>query len=201
MTLAASVRVILHLLPGALAVLSICSPSRAQSFAGSTSPDTSVVSDDLPREYKQWLNEDVRWIITPEERAAFLRLGHNQDRDRFIEEFWKRRDPTPDTVENEFKEEHYRRIAYANMHFGWQKVQGWETDRGRIYIFYGPPDSIKVEPVVINGTSARKTEIWRFQSVRNGQELNLRFVDFCGCGDYRLLGKPAYLEMPELHHF
>ena len=86
----------------------------------------------------------MRWIIRPEERAAFLRLGNNQDRERFIEEFWKRRDPTPDTVENEFKEEHYRRIAYANMHFGWQKVQGWETDRGRIYILYGPPNSIKV---------------------------------------------------------
>jgi GWxTD domain-containing protein len=157
-------------------------------LAARPSPDTRVVSDDLPREYEQWLNEDVRWIMTPEERA----VGNNQDRDRFIEEFWQRRDPTPDTVENEFKEEHYGRIAYANMHFGWQKVHGWETDRGRIYIFFGPPDSIEVEPVVVNGTSAKKTEIWHFESVRNGQELNLRFVDFCACGDYRLLGKPAY---------
>ena len=92
--------------------------------------------------YRKWLNEDVSYIITDEERAAFKRLQTDEEREQFIENFWLRRDPTPDTVENEFKEEHYRRIAYANEHFA-SGVPGWKTDRGRIYIVYGPPDEIE----------------------------------------------------------
>ena len=72
---------------------------------------------ELGSTYKKWLNEDVRWIITPEELTAFKALSNDEERDAFIEQFWQRRDPTPDTEENEFKEEHYRRIAYANEHF------------------------------------------------------------------------------------
>src|ERR1700739_5111839 len=92
--------------------------------------------------YKKWLDEDVRWIITDEERAAFKQLSNDEERDQFIEAFWQRRDPTPDTIENEFKEEHYRRIAYANEHFP-AGIPGWETDRGRIYIMYGPADQVE----------------------------------------------------------
>ena len=94
------------------------------------------------RPYKKWLNEDVAYIITDEERQAFKRLATDEEREQFIEQFWLRRDPTPDTVENEFKEEHYRRIAYANEHFA-SGIPGWKTDRGRIYITYGPPDEIE----------------------------------------------------------
>ncbi|MBV9572803.1 MAG: GWxTD domain-containing protein, partial [Acidobacteriales bacterium] len=95
--------------------------------------------------YKKWLSEDVAWIITDEERAAFKQLSNDEERDQFIENFWQRRDPTPDTVENEFKEEHYRRIAYANEHFA-AGIPGWKTDRGRMYIMYGPPDEIDSHP-------------------------------------------------------
>ncbi|HVR25919.1 MAG TPA: GWxTD domain-containing protein, partial [Candidatus Polarisedimenticolia bacterium] len=69
---------------------------------------------ELSKTYKKWLNEDVVWIISDEERAAFKQLSNDEERDNFIEAFWQRRDPTPDTEENEYKEEHYRRIAYAN---------------------------------------------------------------------------------------
>jgi len=96
---------------------------------------------ELESPYRKWLNEDVSYIITDEERAAFRRLQTDEEREQFIENFWLRRDPTPDTVENEFKEEHYRRIAYANEHFP-SGIPGWKTDRGRIYIVYGPPDEI-----------------------------------------------------------
>ena len=94
-------------------------------------------SKEIKGPYKKWLDEDVAWIITDEERAAFKQLSNDEERDNFIEAFWQRRDPTPDTEENEFKEEHYRRIAYANEHFA-AGIPGWKTDRGRIYIMYGP---------------------------------------------------------------
>src|SRR6516162_11402263 len=87
---------------------------------------------------KKWLDEDVAYIITDEERAAFKRLTTDEEREQFIEQFWLRRDPSPDSIENEFKEEHYRRIAYANENFA-SGIPGWKTDRGRIYIKFGPP--------------------------------------------------------------
>ena len=92
---------------------------------------------ELETPYRKWLNEDVAWIITDEERSAFKRLQTDEEREQFIENFWLRRDPTPDTVENEFKEEHYRRMAYANERFA-SGIPGWRTDRGQIYIKYGP---------------------------------------------------------------
>ncbi len=87
----------------------------------------------------------MRYIITPEEEQAFKLLGTDEERDEFIEQFWLRRDPTPDTEENEFREEHYRRIQYANEHFA-AGIPGWRTDRGRIYIVWGPPDEIESHP-------------------------------------------------------
>src|SRR5712664_2622702 len=94
---------------------------------------------ELPSAYDIWEKTDVAYIMTDEERQAFHRLSNDEERDSFIEQFWLRRDPTPDTVENELKEEHYRRIAYANERFA-SGIPGWKTDRGQIYIKYGPPD-------------------------------------------------------------
>jgi GWxTD domain-containing protein len=146
--------------------------------------------------YKKWLNEDVAWIITDEERAAFKQLSNDEERDNFIEAFWQRRDPTPDTVENEFKEEHYRRIAYANEHFA-AGIPGWKTDRGRIYIMYGPADEIESHPsggsyqrpMEEGGgeTSTFPFEQWRYRYLEGiGQEVIIEFVDDCMCGAYEM---------------
>ena len=94
---------------------------------------------ELASPYNKWLDEEVRWIISDEERTAFKRLQTDDEKQSFIENFWLRRDPTPDTEENEFKEEHYRRIAWANDRFA-SGIPGWKTDRGMIYIKFGPPD-------------------------------------------------------------
>ena len=91
---------------------------------------------ELDSQYKKWLDEDVIYIITPEERHTFLHLPTNEEREQFIEAFWQRRNPDPDSPENTFKEEHYRRIAYANEHYA-SGIPGWKTDRGRIYIMWG----------------------------------------------------------------
>ncbi|HXY00689.1 MAG TPA: GWxTD domain-containing protein, partial [Candidatus Limnocylindrales bacterium] len=95
--------------------------------------------------YGDWLREDVPYIISDEEKAAFLRLETNEERDQFIEDFWRRRNPDPESLENTFKEEHYRRIAYANEHFA-SGIPGWKTDRGHVYILWGPPDEIESHP-------------------------------------------------------
>src|SRR5690242_2052641 len=100
------------------------------------------VLKELATPYKKWLNEDIVYIITDTERRAFLQLQTNEERENFIEEFWQRRSPDPDSVDNPVKEEHYRRIAYANEHFA-SGVAGWRTDRGRIYIMYGKPDTLE----------------------------------------------------------
>src|SRR5438270_11289045 len=100
---------------------------------------------ELKGEYRKWLDEDVRWIISDDERKAFMQLSNDEERDQFIEAFWQRRNPDPDSEDNEFKDEHYRRIEYANEHFAAGKP-GWMTDRGRIYIGYGPPDEIESHP-------------------------------------------------------
>jgi len=155
-----------------------------------------ALKQELSKTYKKWLEEDVRWIITDEERAAFKQLSNDEERDNFIEAFWARRDPTPDTEENEFKEEHYRRIAYANEHFA-AGIPGWKTDRGRIYIMYGPADEIDSHPsggtyerpIEEGGgeTSTYPFEDWRYRYLEGiGQEINIEFVDTCMCGDYHM---------------
>lgn len=146
--------------------------------------------------YKRWINEDVRWIITDEELSAWKKLATNAERDAFIEAFWQRRDPTPDTEENEYKEEHYRRIAYANEHFA-AGVPGWRTDRGRMYIMYGKPDSIETHPM--GGPYQRSTdegggstetypfEVWTYRYLEGiGQQIDIEFVDSCQCGEYHM---------------
>src|SRR5947209_4393168 len=100
---------------------------------------------ELAGPWKKWMNEDVIYIITDEEKQAFKRFKTDEERQQFVEQFWLRRDPTPDTEENEYKEEHYRRIAYANDHYA-SGIPGWKTDRGMIYIKYGPPDEIESHP-------------------------------------------------------
>jgi len=151
---------------------------------------------ELSKTYKKWLNEDVVWIITDEERAAFKQLSNDEERDNFIEAFWQRRDPSPDTEENEYKEEHYRRIAYTNEHFA-AGIPGWKSDRGRIYIMYGPADEVESHPS--GGTYQRPMEEgggetstfpfedWRYRYLEGiGQEVIIEFVDSCMCGDYHM---------------
>jgi GWxTD domain-containing protein len=151
---------------------------------------------ELSKTYKKWLDEDVRWIITDEEQKAFKLLSNDEERDQFIEAFWQRRDPTPDTIENEFKEEHYRRMAYANEHFA-AGIPGWKSDRGRIYIMYGPADEIESHPsggsyerpMEEGGgeTSTFPFEDWRYRYLEDiGQEIIIEFVDTCMCGDYHM---------------
>src|ERR1700692_319369 len=151
---------------------------------------------ELSKTYKKWLNEDVVWIITDEERAAFKQLSNDEERDNFIEAFWQRRDPTPDTEENEYKEEHYRRIAYANEHFA-AGIPGWKSDRGRMYIMYGPADEVDSHPsggsyerpMEEGGgeTSTFPFEDWRYRYLEGiGQEVIIEFVDSCMCGDYHM---------------
>src|SRR5208282_2698222 len=151
---------------------------------------------ELSKPYKKWLEEDVVWIITDEERAAFKQLSNDEERDNFIEAFWQRRDPTPDTEENEYKEEHYQRIAYSNEHFA-AGVPGWKTDRGRIYIVYGKPDEIDSHPsggtyerpIEEGGgeTSTFPFETWRYRYIEGiGQEVIIEFVDTCMCNEYHM---------------
>ncbi len=154
------------------------------------------LKQELSRTYKKWLNEDVAYIITDEERAAFKQLSNDEERDQFIEAFWQRRDPTPDTEENEYKEEHYRRIEYANEHYA-AGIPGWKTDRGRIYIVFGPPDEIDSHPsggtydrpIEEGGgtTSTYPFEDWRYRYIEGiGQEVIIEFVDTCMCNEYHM---------------
>jgi GWxTD domain-containing protein len=158
--------------------------------------NSKALKQELSKTYKKWLDEDVVYIISDEERKAFKQLSNDEERDQFIEAFWQRRDPTPDTEENEFKEEHYRRIEYANEHFA-AGIPGWKSDRGRIYIVYGPADEIESHPS--GGTYTRPTEEgggetstfpfedWRYRYIEGiGQEVIIEFVDTCMCGDYHM---------------
>ena len=155
---------------------------------------------EVGKTYKTWLDEDVRYIITPEEEQAFKLLGTDEERDEFIEQFWLRRDPTPDTEENEFREEHYRRIQYANEHYA-AGIPGWRTDRGRIYIVWGPPDETESHPSGGQyqrdqsegggSTSTYPFERWRYRYLEGiGNEVIIEFVDSCMCGDYHMSTDP-----------
>jgi len=145
----------------------------------------------MPDPYRRWMDEDVAYIIEKEERQAFKKLTTDAERDHFIEQFWKRRDPTPDTPTNEFKEEHYRRIAFANLRFA-GSVEGWKTDRGRIYITFGPPDEIDSHPSGGNGDPT-PWEMWKYRLIQGiGENV---VIDFKGT-DYRMTNDP---HGPEKH--
>lgn len=151
--------------------------------------------------YWDWLNDDVPDIMTDPERKAFLELGTNEERDQFIESFWQRRNPDPDSLENTFKDEHYRRIAYANEHFS-SGIPGRKTDRGRIYIIWGPPDEIDAHPTggtydrpMSEGGGSTTTypwELWRYRHLEGiGENIELEFVDPSGSGEYHLTRDPG----------
>jgi GWxTD domain-containing protein len=156
---------------------------------------------ELDTPYKQWLNEDVVYIISPAERQAFLQLETNEEREQFIEQFWLRRSSNPDLPENDFKEEHYRRIAYANEHFA-SGIPGWKTDRGRMYIIWGPADEVDSHPS--GGTYDRPMEegggstttypweTWRYRYMEGiGENVIWEFVDPSGSGEYHLTMDPS----------
>jgi GWxTD domain-containing protein len=156
---------------------------------------------ELATPYKKWLEEEVPYIISDEERSAFLQLQTNEEREQFIEAFWQRRDPTPDTVENEFKEEHYRRIAYTNERFS-SGIPGWRTDRGRIYIMWGPPDEIESHsagstynrPMSEGGGQAQVYgfDDWTYHYMEGiGQNITIEFVDPTGTGEYHITLDPG----------
>jgi len=169
-----------------------------------------ALRQELKGTYKTWLSQEVPYIITDEERKAFTSLSNDEERDAFIENFWLRRNPNPDSPENEFREEHYRRIAYANEHFAAGKP-GWKTDRGHIYIAYGKPDDIDSHP---SGGSYNRTpeegggttttfpfEIWHYRYLEGiGENIDIEFVDTCQCGDYHFTidrsEKDALLNVP-----
>ena len=217
------------LIPAAgLALLLAVTPSPAQSPAPTTTPtptaaqkpaaakkDTvakpltpkqlkakeEALKKELMTPYKKWMDEDVLYIISDEERKAFKQLNTDEEREQFVEQFWLRRDPTPDTEENEFKEEHYRRIAYANEHFA-SGIPGWRTDRGRIYIQYGAPDEIEAHssggsynrPMSEGGgeTETYPFEQWRYRYIDGvGQNIILEFVDKTMSGEYRMTMDPS----------
>jgi GWxTD domain-containing protein len=161
----------------------------------------AALKKELETPWKKWLNEDVAYIITEEERKAFKQFNTDEEREQFVEQFWLRRDPTPDTVENEFKEEHYRRIAYANEHFA-SGIPGWKADRGRIYITFGPPDEIDSHPS--GGTYERPAaegggetstfpfEDWRYRYIEGiGNDIMIEFVDTTMSGEYRMTMDPS----------
>lgn len=156
---------------------------------------------ELERPYKSWLETDVLYIITDEERKAFKNFTTAEEMEQFIEQFWMRRDPTPDSMENEYKEEHYRRIAYANERFA-SGIPGWKTDRGRIYITFGPPDEIESRPS--GGTYERPYEEgggttstfpfekWRYRWIEGiGTDVIIEFVDPTMTGEYRMTMDPS----------
>src|SRR5688572_31100303 len=156
---------------------------------------------ELEGPYRRWLSEDVGYIITDEERTAFKRFMTDDEKQQFIEQFWLRRDPTPDSSENEYKEEHYRRIAYTNERFA-SGIPGWKTDRGRIYITFGPPAEIESHP---SGgtyerpfeegggtTSTYPFEKWRYRWIEGiGNDVNIEFVDPTMTGEYRMTMDPS----------
>lgn len=168
------------------------------------------LKNELHGAYKTWLEQDVSYIITDEERKAFKSLSNDEEREAFIENFWLRRNPNPDSPENEFRDEHYRRIQYANDHFAAGKP-GWKTDRGHMYISFGKPDSIDSHPS--GGAYQRPTEegggqtstfpfeIWHYRYIEGvGDNIDIEFVDTCQCGDFHFTidrsEKDALLRVP-----
>jgi GWxTD domain-containing protein len=164
----------------------------------SQDPTTKVrtVTAEANKVYKKWLDNDVAYIITDQEKKAFKALTTDEERENFIENFWRRRDPNPDTEENEYREEYYERIAYANEHFA-SGIPGWKTDRGRVYIAHGKPDSIESHPSGGSydrpsyegggSTSTYPFEIWFYRHLDGiGDGLEIEFVDPTGTGEYRM---------------
>jgi GWxTD domain-containing protein len=157
--------------------------------APSISPDYASDVEDyavrtgLNQPYFDWLTKDVPYIISPEERIAFVQLTNNEDRDLFIDQFWQRRNPDPDSQDNWYKSEHYRRIVYSNEHFFTERAPGWKTDRGLIYIQWGPPDQVESNKPDGDG----RAETWRYRYLEGiGENVTVVFADSDLTADYRL---------------
>lgn len=182
----------------------VISLAGASVFAQKTdaTPTTDIssksrqVKEEMGEVYKRWVNTDVAYIITDEEKRAFKALATNEERENFIANFWARRDPNPDTEQNEYREEYYERIAYANEHFA-SGIPGWKTDRGRIYITWGKPDSVEAHPMGGaydrpsweggGNTSTYPFEIWFYRHLDNvGDGIEIEFVDPTSTGEYRI---------------
>jgi GWxTD domain-containing protein len=193
----------LVLVSAALLTWSACAFAVSQDSAP-TAPSKkqeSKLAKELGPAYGSWLNDEVPYIITDEERRAFLALETNEEREQFIESFWERRNPEPESPENAFKEEHYRRLAYADEHFA-SGIPGRKTDRGRIYIIWGPPDEIESHPT--GGTYDRPLEqgggstttypfeLWRYRHLEGvGENIEIEFVDPTGTGEYHITNDPC----------
>jgi len=208
-------RVVRSLFASVFSILIAVSPVIAQQ-AQTSDPGTPTTPQKLTKEqkkkmgralkeldaqYKQWLSEDVVYIISPEERTAFLQLSTSEEREQFIEQFWLRRSSNPDLPENDFKEEHYRRIAYANEHYA-SGIPGWRTDRGRTYIIWGPADEVDSHPTggtydrpMDEGGGSTTTypwETWRYRYLEGiGENVIIEFVDPTGSGEYHMTMDPS----------
>ena len=176
-------------------------PATRQEKKSNAEAKKSRDLENASKALQKWVDEDVSYIITPEERAAWKRLKTDEEREQFIESFWLRRDPSPDTIDNEYKDEHYERIAYANEHFA-SGIPGWKSDRGRIYIMYGKPDEIESHPsggtydrpIEEGGgtTSTFPFETWRYRYIEGiGNEVILEFVDPSMSGEYHMTIDPS----------
>jgi GWxTD domain-containing protein len=176
-------------------------PKAAKQAAKQKSKSDNQLKKELDSQYKIWLDQDVVYIISSEERSAFLHLSTNEEREQFIEQFWQRRNPDPDSPENTFKEEHYRRIAYTNERFA-SGIPGWKTDRGKIYIMWGPPDEIESHPsggsydrpAQEGGgqTSTYPFEQWRYRYLEGvGNDVIMEFVDPSMSGEFHLTMDPS----------
>ena len=200
-----------HILLCGLVALVLATPLSAQdgkpsspAAPGATKNKSKpLMAPDLPI-WSKWLNEDVVYIITDEERADFAKLETDAQRDQFVEDFWQRRNPNATPEWNPFKEEHYRRLAYANEQFA-ASIPGWKTDRGRIYIIYGPPDEREVHPANPNPIlppdaslfRRYRNEFWRYNFIQGlGRNIFFNFVDKCDCGKYELYQDPPRKKAP-----
>jgi len=182
--------------------------ARAQAAANKQmSAEDSTASKSLPSLYRKWIDEDVRWIITSEERAQYLKLSSDDERNEFIKQFWERRKvEAPGGGENRFRAEYYRRIAYANQHFA-AGIPGWKTDRGRVYILYGTPDEIDSHPSRTGDT--KPYEVWHYRLIQDylepvhdqgaamykatiapKKDVDMKFIDTCSCGNFKLQTAP-----------
>ncbi|MFN2514910.1 MAG: GWxTD domain-containing protein [Pyrinomonadaceae bacterium] len=205
-------KAVFRLVTLALALTAACLHGFSQDPRQSQEPMDKPrnVKPELKKAYKEWLEKDVTYVITDEERKAFKKLQTDDEREKFIEEFWRRRDPDPDTDENEFKEEYYERIAYTNEHFA-SGIPGWKTDRGRIWIMYGKPDERETHPMGGSynresyegggSTSTYPFEKWFYRYIAGvGSGVEIEFVDPTGSGEYRIARNPdekdAMLHIP-----
>ena len=179
----------------------LCACCSVLCFVLTAQSDQKKLRKELEGPYHRWIDQDVAYIITEPERKAFNQLQNDDEREQFVEQFWLRRDPTPDTQENEFKEEHYRRIAHANERFA-SGIPGWRTDRGRIYITFGPPDEIESHPSGgayqrpmeqgAGSSVAYPFEVWRYRYIEGiGSNIMIEFVDPTMTGEYRMTIDPS----------